>query len=118
MCKAAECSEEGVKIVVTDYGEGDNTDFILSSRAYTKLARPNTALELFSYGVVEVEYRRVPCQYPAGINLMVKVHQYSKYPDYLALLLLYQSGINDVTSVQLWQVYLYFYLSIKPDKGF
>ncbi|KAM7531042.1 hypothetical protein LguiB_034452 [Lonicera macranthoides] len=95
-------SEGGVKIVVTDYGEGVNTDFIFSARAYTKLARPNRALELFSYGVVGLEYRKVPCQY-AGINLMVKVHQYSKYPDYLALFLLYQSGINDVTSVQLWQ---------------
>ncbi|TYG77628.1 hypothetical protein E1A91_D03G189500v1 [Gossypium mustelinum] len=27
------CTDNGVNIVVTDYGEGDNTDFILSPRA-------------------------------------------------------------------------------------
>ncbi|CAK9184975.1 unnamed protein product [Ilex paraguariensis] len=102
-CKVPQhCSDEGTKVVVTDYGEGDNTDFILSLRAYAKLARPNMALELFSYGVVDVEYRRIPCQY-AGYNLMFKIHEHSKYPEYLAIVMLYQAGVNDVIAVQVWQ---------------
>ncbi|CAH2041504.1 unnamed protein product [Thlaspi arvense] len=60
-CKAPECSQDGVIVVVTDYGEGHGTDFILSARAYGRLALPNAAVQLFAYGVVDVEYKRVPC---------------------------------------------------------
>ncbi|KAI8525980.1 hypothetical protein RHMOL_Rhmol13G0272700 [Rhododendron molle] len=102
-CKVPQlCVEDGVNVVVTDYGEGDKTDFVLSTRAYSRLARPNAALELLAYGVVDVEYRRIPCQYP-GYNLMVKVHEHSRFPDYLALIFLYQAGQNDITAVELFQ---------------
>ncbi|THF96672.1 hypothetical protein TEA_000859 [Camellia sinensis var. sinensis] len=94
---------DGVRVVVTDYGEGDKTDFILSTRAYSRLARPNAALDLFAYGVVDIEYRRIPCQYP-GYNLMVKVHEHSRFPEYLALVMLYQAGQNDITATEVWQV--------------
>ncbi|KAK7850724.1 expansin-like B1 [Quercus suber] len=96
------CADEGVNIVVTDYGEGDKTDFILSPRAYAKLARPNVVLQLFSYGVVDIEYRRISCKY-SGYNLMFKVHESSNYPSYLAIVLIYVSGKNDITAVELWQ---------------
>lgn len=97
------CSDEGVKIVVSDYGEGDRTDFILSPRAFVRLARANVALELLAYGVIDVEYRRVSCQY-SGHNLMLKVHDHSRFPHYLALLVIYVAGQNDITAVELWQV--------------
>ncbi|KAA8526002.1 hypothetical protein F0562_007898 [Nyssa sinensis] len=96
------CSEDGAKIVVTDYGEGDRTDFILSLRAYTKLARPNMVVELQAYGVVDIEYQSIPCQYP-GSNLMFKVHEHSRFPEYLAIVILYQAGVNEITSVEVWQ---------------
>ncbi|KAF4362509.1 hypothetical protein F8388_011336 [Cannabis sativa] len=35
------CNYDGVNIVVSDYGEGDRTDFIMSPRAFSKLAIPN-----------------------------------------------------------------------------
>lgn len=54
------CTDNGVTIVATDYGEGDHTDFILSPSAFVKLARTNMASELVAYGVVDIEYRRVP----------------------------------------------------------
>ncbi|CAI0417759.1 unnamed protein product [Linum tenue] len=102
-CKAPElCTDEGVNIVVTDYGEGDHTDFILSPRAYGRMARPNCAPELYKYGVVDVEYKRIPCRY-AGYNIVVKVKEHSKYPDYLAVVLLYQAGQYDVAAVEIWQ---------------
>lgn len=92
-----------MNVVVTDYGEGDKTDFILSPRAYARLARPNVATELFARGVIDVEYRRVSCQY-AGYNLMIKIHEHSRYPHYLALTFLYAAGMNEITAVELWQV--------------
>ncbi|KAI3791026.1 hypothetical protein L2E82_04562 [Cichorium intybus] len=102
-CKSPKhCSEEGTKVVVTDHGEGDNTDFILSVRAYTKLALPGLAEELFSYGVVDVEYKRIPCQY-SGYNLMFKVHEHSRFPDYLSLVAIYQAGVSEITAVEIWQ---------------
>ncbi|KAL4602319.1 hypothetical protein ACB092_10G044700 [Castanea dentata] len=102
-CKTPEiCADEGVNIVVTDHGEGDRTDFILSPRAYSKLARPNDVSKLFSYGVVEIEYRRISCKY-SGYNLMFKVHENSKYPHYLSIVLLYVGGQNDITAIELWQ---------------
>ncbi|KAG7955511.1 hypothetical protein I3843_11G075600 [Carya illinoinensis] len=96
------CSEDGVNVVVTDYSEGDKIDFILSSRAYGRLAHPGSkgAKELFARGVIDVEYRRVSCRYP-GYNLMYKVHEKSKYPNYLALVILYAAGKNDITAIEL-----------------
>ncbi|KAH7514251.1 expansin-like B1 [Ziziphus jujuba] len=96
------CRDDGVNMVVTDYGEGDRTDFILSPRAYTKLAKPNLASELFAYGVVDVEYRRIPCRY-SGYNIRIRIHENSKYPQYLALVVLYVAGQNDVNGIELWQ---------------
>ncbi|THG03169.1 hypothetical protein TEA_016076 [Camellia sinensis var. sinensis] len=102
-CKVPQlCTEDGVRVVVTDYGEGDKTDFIISTRSYSRLARPNAALDLFAYGVVDIEYRRIPCQYP-GYNLMVKVHEHSRFPEYLAVVMLYQAGQNDITAAEVWQ---------------
>ncbi|OMP05414.1 hypothetical protein CCACVL1_01911 [Corchorus capsularis] len=96
------CTKNGVKVVVTDYGEGDNTDFILSPRAYSRMALSNAAAELFTYGVVEVEYQRIPCRY-GGYKLQFKVHEHSKYPNYLAIVILYASGKNDILNVEIWQ---------------
>ncbi|XP_052210621.1 expansin-like B1 [Diospyros lotus] len=96
------CSNDGVRVVVTDHGEGDRTDFILSPRAYARLAVPNAASKLFPYGVVDIEYQRISCQYP-GYNLKVKVHEYSRFPEYLAMLVLYQGGVSDITAMEVWQ---------------
>ena len=99
------CADNGMKVVVTDHGEGDYTDFILSPRGFSMLARPNMAADLFAYGVVGIEYRRVPCQYP-GSNIFFKVHENSRFPDYLALVMLYQAGLSDITAVDIWQVHI------------
>ncbi|CAN0842655.1 Expansin-like B1 [Linum grandiflorum] len=102
-CKAPNvCNEAGVNIVVTDYGEGDHTDFILSPRAYGRMAVAGYAAELYKYGVVDVEYKRIPCKY-AGYNVLFKVNEHSKYPNYLAIVLLYQGGLYDVVAAEIWQ---------------
>ncbi|KAJ7952587.1 Expansin-like protein [Quillaja saponaria] len=97
------CHENGAYVVVTDYGEGDNTDFILSPRAYSSLgSNPDASDELFKYGVVEVEYTRVSCRFD-GYNIQYKVHEHSKYPDYLAVVIIYVAGQNDINAVEVWQ---------------
>ncbi|KAL3817972.1 hypothetical protein ACJIZ3_003877 [Penstemon smallii] len=94
------CSEQGTKLVVTDFGVGDHTDFVLSLGAYSNLARPNMAAELYAYGVVGIEYRQIPCQYAS--NLVLKVHDRSKFPSYFAVVPLYQGGVYDITAVEVW----------------
>ncbi|KAE8678008.1 Expansin-like B1 [Hibiscus syriacus] len=96
------CTDDGVNIVVTDYGEGDKTDFILSPGAYGRLAKSDKADELYACGVVDVEYKRIPCRY-GGYKLQFKVHEHSKYPDYLAIVILYQPGRSEILAAQIWQ---------------
>ena len=97
------CTADGVQVVATDYGAGDNTDFILSKHAFAAMARPKADSKLFAYGVVPVDYVRVPCSYP-GHTLAVMINKQSRFPDYLAIALVYQDGKCDITAVQLRQV--------------
>ncbi|XP_028077527.1 expansin-like B1 [Camellia sinensis] len=34
---------------------------------------------------------------------MVKVHEHSRFPEYLASVMLYQAGQNDITTAEVWQ---------------
>uniref|UniRef100_A0A803L5M1 Expansin-like B1 n=1 Tax=Chenopodium quinoa TaxID=63459 RepID=A0A803L5M1_CHEQI len=71
-CKEAVCNEDGVVVMVTDYGVSDGeTDFILSSNAFNKMAMPNYEKELRDDGRVPIEYQRVACQFP-GKSLTLK----------------------------------------------
>ncbi|PIA32578.1 hypothetical protein AQUCO_04400046v1 [Aquilegia coerulea] len=95
------CSDKGVTVVITDSGSGDNTDFILSRRAYAKMSQTTyAAASLLALGVVDIEYRRVPCSYPYK-NITFKIDENSNYPHYLAFVIWYQQGKKDVTAVQL-----------------
>ncbi|XP_019248686.1 PREDICTED: expansin-like B1 [Nicotiana attenuata] len=79
----------------------ERTDFILSYRVYAKLAKqPNMAQHLFAKGVVEVEYRRVSCKYG---NLLLKIHEHSKYPHYLAIVVMNQGGATDILAVEVYE---------------
>ncbi|KAK9095088.1 hypothetical protein Scep_026557 [Stephania cephalantha] len=55
-----------------------------------------------AYGVVDIEYRRISCQYP-GYNLMFKVHENSRFPVYLAIVIIYQAGQSEITAVEIWR---------------
>ncbi|KAI9089199.1 hypothetical protein K1719_029478 [Acacia pycnantha] len=96
------CSEYGTMVVATDYGAGDRTDFIMSPNAFKDLGRnPSASAELKKYGVVDIEYRRVPCT-NEGYNVRIKIHESSNYPNYLAIVILYVPGMNDVTAVEIY----------------
>ncbi|KAL5724324.1 Expansin-like B1 [Ranunculus cassubicifolius] len=95
------CSDNGVTVVITDSGSGHNTDFILSRRAYTKLAQTtDSASSLLALGGVDIEYRRVACSYPYK-NITFKIDESSNNPHYLAFVIWYQQGKKDITAVQL-----------------
>lgn len=53
------CSEKGVTVVITDSGSSHNTDFILSQRAFSRMAQnADAAASLMATGIVDIEYRR------------------------------------------------------------
>ncbi|XP_057420939.1 expansin-like B1 [Lotus japonicus] len=98
---SAYCSGNGVTVVVTDQGSGDNTDFILSQRAFGRMAQnSDAAASLLALGVVDIQYRRVSCSYP-NKNMTIKIHESSSNPHYLAFVIWYQQGRRDITAVQL-----------------
>ncbi|XP_021765785.1 expansin-like B1 [Chenopodium quinoa] len=101
-CKAPECNEEGVKVVATDHAFTYDADFILSAKVYAKMAKPGKEMDLLDFEYVNIEYERVPCKYP-GKNVMVKVHEHSFFPHYLALVLLNQGGMYDITAVEIYE---------------
>nr|QDM54902.1 expansin-like B1 [Luffa aegyptiaca] len=95
------CSEEGKMVVITDQGSGAGTDFIMSRRAYAGLAQTaDAAASLFALGVIDIEYKRVDCSYP-NKNITVKIDENSDAPHYLAFVIRFQQGKNDITAVQL-----------------
>jgi hypothetical protein len=80
----------------------------MSPRAFSKLGRNAVASEkLKKYGVLEVEYKRVPCTFK-GNNIVYQINENSNDPGYFAINVLYVGGTYDVTAVEIWQVcYLY-----------
>ncbi|KAF7137534.1 hypothetical protein RHSIM_Rhsim07G0121300 [Rhododendron simsii] len=53
------CSDKGTTVVVTDHGSSDRTDFVMSRRAFTRIAQTtDAAASLLALGVVDIEYRR------------------------------------------------------------
>ena len=105
-CKIPQyCDDNGALVVVTDYGEGDRTDFIMSPRAFSKLGRNAVAsVKLKKYGVLDVEYKRVSCTFK-GNNIVYQINEHSKNPGYFAIAILYVGGMYDVNAVEMWQVW-------------
>ncbi|KAK1364727.1 Beta-expansin [Heracleum sosnowskyi] len=94
------CSDEGVKVVITNQGSGPG-DFILSRKAFARMGESKyDAASLLALGVVDIEYKRIPCSYP-NKNIIMKIDENSDYPYYLAFILLYQQGTKDITAVKL-----------------
>ena len=93
--------------MVTDYGEGDRTNFIMILRAFMSLGINQTASEqVKKIGIVDIECQRVPCKHP-GLNIVVKVQESNSNPGYFAIVLLNVGGKCDVTAIELWQAYIY-----------
>uniref|UniRef100_A0ACD5TTE1 Uncharacterized protein n=1 Tax=Avena sativa TaxID=4498 RepID=A0ACD5TTE1_AVESA len=100
------CSAAGARVVVTDRARTkstNRTDLVLSSPAFAAMARPGMAAGLAKLRAVDVEYKRVPCEYE-GKNLSVRVEERSRAPGELAVTFLYQGGQTDIVAVDVAQV--------------
>jgi len=99
-CTDAElCSGAGARVVVTGRTANSRTDLTLSGAAYAAMARAGeAAARLRDRRVVDVEYKRVPCQYPDR-NLSISVETRSRPPSNLAIRFLYQGGQTDIVAV-------------------
>ncbi|XP_054787356.1 expansin-like A2 [Prosopis cineraria] len=98
------CKKTGTTVVVTDLNNNNNqTDFVLSSRAFSAMADKGMSEQILKLGIVDVEYKRVPCVYK-NRNLGVRVEESSKKPNYLAIKFLYQGGQTEIVGVDVAQV--------------
>ncbi|KAL0560945.1 hypothetical protein IC582_001363 [Cucumis melo] len=97
------CSPIGAKIVLTDQNYDNRTDFVLSRKAFSGMARWGMAQQLLQLGMVDIEYKRVPCGYK-NKNLLVRIEEWSNKPYYLAMKFLYQGGQTEIKSVDIAQV--------------
>ncbi|KAG7539737.1 Expansin/pollen allergen DPBB domain [Arabidopsis thaliana x Arabidopsis arenosa] len=99
------CSSKGTTVMVTDLNKSNQTDLILSSRAFRAMAKPVVGSDrgLLKQGLVDIEYRRVPCDY-GNKKMNVRVEESSINPNYLAIKLLYQGGQTEVVAIDIAQV--------------
>jgi len=97
------CAAAGARVVVTDRARTNRTDLVLSSTAFAAMARPGMAPRLAARRAVDVEYKRVPCEYKHR-NLSVRVEDRSHAPGDLAIRFLYQGGQTDIVAVDVAQV--------------
>ncbi|CAO2815712.1 unnamed protein product [Amaranthus hypochondriacus] len=104
-CKNSKmCSKAGTKVIMTDVNKGNNnTDFVLSSRAFRAMALTGKDLQLLKLGLVDVEYKRIPCDYKDK-SLAIRVEESSKNPNYLAINILYQGGQTEIVAIDVAEV--------------
>jgi len=97
------CNQTGKTIVATDFTPNNQADFVVPQRTFSSLAIGDNGRELVRRGIIDIEYKRVPCEYK-GQNMLVKVDRLSQYPRYLAVQFLYQGGQTDIMNVDVAQV--------------
>ncbi|KAF9621672.1 hypothetical protein IFM89_030315 [Coptis chinensis] len=97
------CSSGGTKVMVTDLNKSNGTDFVLTNKAFMSMAQKGMGQNMLKLGVVDVEYKRIPCDYK-NKNLSVRVEESSQTPHYLAIKFLYQGGQTDIVGVDVAQV--------------
>ena len=95
------CSGRAETVVITDmnYYPVAPYHFDLSGTAFGKLAKPGRNDDLRRAGIVDVQFARVPCEFP-GLKVGFHVEEGSTQV-YLALLVEYENGDGDVAQLDL-----------------
>uniref|UniRef100_A0A0D9VN96 Expansin-like EG45 domain-containing protein n=2 Tax=Leersia perrieri TaxID=77586 RepID=A0A0D9VN96_9ORYZ len=97
------CSGVPEIVIITDmnYYPVSLYHFDLSGTAFGAMAKDNRNDELRHAGIIDIQFRRVPCQY-AGLTVTFHVEQGSN-PNYLAILVEYENGDGDVVQVDIME---------------
>lgn len=103
-CNYPSCSPQGTRIVITDlcpggqYCSTDQPAFDFSGAAITAMALPGRDGELRNIGLYDIQYKRVPCEYP-NQNIAFKVDAgSSKY--WFSFTVKYLGGPGDINTVE------------------
>ncbi|EMS63068.1 Expansin-B7 [Triticum urartu] len=90
------CSGVPETVIITDmnYYPVSRFHFDLSGTAFGAMAKDGRNDELRHAGIIDMQFRRVPCQYP-GLTVTFHV-QHGSNPYYLAILVEYENGDGDV----------------------
>ncbi|TXG62608.1 hypothetical protein EZV62_009602 [Acer yangbiense] len=98
------CSENPVRVVITDECPGcvsESVHFDLSGTAFGAMAASGQANQLRNAGVLQIQYRRVECDY-SGTNVVFVVDSGSN-PYYFAVLIKFVEGDGNLAAVDLQQ---------------
>ncbi|CAM0955203.1 unnamed protein product [Alopecurus aequalis] len=97
------CSGVPETVIITDmnYYPVARYHFDLSGTAFGAMAKDGRNDELRHAGIIDMQFKRVPCQYP-GLTVTFHVEQGSN-PNYLAVLVEYENGDGDVVQVDLME---------------
>ncbi|GJN09391.1 hypothetical protein PR202_ga27394 [Eleusine coracana subsp. coracana] len=97
----AACSGRPETVMITDmnYYPVAPYHFDLSGTAFGKLAKPGRNNELRHAGIIDIQFARVPCEFP-GLKVGFHVEEGSNQV-YMAVLIEYENGDGDVVQVDL-----------------
>ncbi|KAJ4839824.1 putative expansin-B2 [Turnera subulata] len=95
------CSRKPVTVVITDSCPGcpEAVHFDLSGTAFGALAKPGQDTALRNAGILQIQYKRVPCKYP-GTFVTFHIDSGSN-PYYFAVIVEYVNGDGEVASLEL-----------------
>ncbi|CAK9188408.1 unnamed protein product [Ilex paraguariensis] len=99
----AACSRNPVTVTITDECPGSCNDelfhFDLSGKAFGAMAKPGQDGKLRSAGKLNIQYQKVPCNYP-GVKVAFRVGSGSN-PNFFACAIEYEDGDGDLALVEL-----------------
>ncbi|XP_002464943.1 expansin-B3 [Sorghum bicolor] len=97
------CSGNPETVIITDmnYYPVSKYHFDLSGTAFGAMAKPGRNNELRHAGIIDIQFKRVPCNYP-GQKVTFHVEEGSN-PVYFAVLVEFEDGDGDVVQVDIME---------------